>query len=190
MRIDAWYSGLPEEALWEIYGKAKRLPWQTVAEWAAKQYDLPAAPKRSAYYKFRAEMAEREHADLIAAAARAKAHASELARRYGGDAQTADALRAYGSAVLQDTGDPGAAESFFRIADKLSESADRTARRRLAKEERARALKVAEDRLALDRAKFEAAEKRLAAAEGTVRDESLTPEQQVARMKEIFGIHA
>lgn len=189
LRRDAWYSALPEEALWAIYDKAKRLPWQEVATWAAKEYNLPEAPRRTAYYDFVQRMSIEARATLVGSAARARRLAEALAQRYGGDADMADALKAYGAAIIEDTGDPEAAESFFRIAAKLSDAADKAARRRLAREERERAHKLAEERLKLDREKFEAAEKRLAAAAGTVQDSALTPEEQVKRMKEIFGIH-
>lgn len=42
--------------------------------------------------------------------------------------------------------------------------------------------------LALDREKFEAAERRLAAAKTAVADQKLTPAEREAKLKEIFGI--
>ncbi len=42
--------------------------------------------------------------------------------------------------------------------------------------------------LALSRAKFEASERRLAAAKGAVADEKLTPAEREAKLKEIFGL--
>lgn len=42
--------------------------------------------------------------------------------------------------------------------------------------------------LALSREKFEASERRLAAAKGAVADEKLTPAEREAKLKEIFGL--
>ena len=160
LRTDSWAACLPEADQWRIYDRMKAAPWYDVAEWIRAELGIEP-PCRSSLYLWRNAMREREFERRLGdlAALREDAAAAREALPEGEAAGAMEALAV--QAVADGRLKDGAL--LARIADGMM-------------------------RQRLERDKFEAAERRLSAATETVRDEALTPEEQVARMKEIFGI--
>jgi len=72
-RTDAWGATLTEDQRWELDKAHYAHPsWDAVCEWAALEYGLPV-PTRSAYYRFRQRLAERESEHRIEMAITEKA---------------------------------------------------------------------------------------------------------------------
>lgn len=72
-RIDSWLGELGEEDRWKVYAKhATSKSWEACAQWAAEEYGVEM-PARSAYYRFRQRMAERESEHRIEMAITEKA---------------------------------------------------------------------------------------------------------------------
>lgn len=157
-RTDSWAAGLTEEQQWQLFYKSQRCHWSIAAAWAAKEYNLPEAPKKTAFYDWRSRLQREEHDHNLAQALVAQAQARRLAKDYLIDDKTA-------IASLMST----ATEAAFvthdgKLAAQLIQSAlavrDRSQRdRELDLKERAQ--KTKDEELLLAREKFEAAEKRL-----------------------------
>jgi hypothetical protein len=59
-RTDAWGATLTEDQRWQLYRAHYAHPsWDAVCAWAETEFGIPI-PTRSAYYRFRQRMAERE----------------------------------------------------------------------------------------------------------------------------------
>lgn len=175
-RPDAWYAPLSEQERWAVYEKALHLPYPAVAAFVEKQHGISVS--RSAFYRFLDWMRPQQSAHRLEQAVIAREEARGLAEAAGAKKEIADAFMAMGSEIALRTGSAEAASDWIKMASQLVAAAQKD-----------REIELRAEAQRLDREKFEAAERRLAAASETVRDETLTPEQQVAKMKEIFGIH-
>lgn len=176
-RCDAWDAPLTEAQRWSAYEKGRRLPWHAVAEWAAREFDLPAPPGRSAWFEFCRRMRRGEGAHRLEQAALARAEAERLAGEAGAASDVAAAFVAMGNEAALRTGSAEDAVAWIRMAKDLLDAAQK---------DRALALKAESQKL--DREKFEAAQRREDAAKAAVKDEKLTEEQRMARLREIYGI--
>ncbi len=178
-RIDAWDAALSEEQRWAVYEKSRRLPWHAVAAWAQKEFGLGKAPGRSAFYGAIRRLRKAEHAHHLEEAALARKEAGELADKAGAQRATADAFRALAADVALRTGDAETAAAWVKMSAQLVSAAQRDAELKL----RAEAQK-------LDREKFEAAQRRLAAvaeAADAARDGKVDPERLADEIDRILG---
>lgn len=181
VRIDAWWAGLSEEECAEIYAKRKRAPWHETVKWLREEKGIEVS--RCGIFRFDAFMRKEEAANRILSV--------EASKRIAKGIQNVDVDYRLAADMFTGLSVDAAAQGNGEAAKILGDAAAKYAAAALAAEklslDRA-AQKTKEDALALAREKFEAAEKREAAARATVQDEALSPEEQVARMKEIFGI--
>ncbi len=195
-RKDSWAGALALEDLAKVYETWMRFhgKWEDFADWVAKTFPEARRPSRSALYDsvrapseacpnggcvYRAWVSFRSEA--IRAAGEQMAAWAKSADI--DDATLVEGLKNLGCNALS-TGDQEAG------LDLLKDFRD-TARLMLEKREhalKAKAQATKDAQLALAREKFEAAEKRLDAAKKTVADESLSDEQRVGKIKELFGI--
>ena len=173
-RSDSWWASLPEEEAWEIFEKRKRLPWHAVAKWLRESKGLDVS--RRALERFEAWMRPQVASRRVELAVLARNEARDLAAAAGAREDVANAFLAMASEIALRTEDPSAAGEWMRMFADVVKAAQKDAE-----------LKLRGASQALDREKFEAAEKREAAAKGTLADSALTDEDKVARMKEIFG---
>ena len=175
-RTDAWWAPLDEEARWEVYAKLCVLPWQGVSKWLRETRGLEAS--RSGLYRFASWMRPQQSARRLEQAVVARDEARGLAKAAGARKDVADAFMAMGAELALRTGDASEAVAWVKMSAQLVAAAQKD-----------REIELRAEAQRLDREKFEAAEKRLAAASETVADEKLPPEERIRRMKEIFGIH-
>lgn len=192
IRVDAWGEGLAEDVRWSIFGmtqaprEGEERPWlrtfDDAGKWlSANGYDLPS---RAGWYRFLERMREREAARRVLSVETSKRIARGIQKVQVDKKLAADMF----TGLSVDAASSGNDEAAKMLADAAAKyAAADLAEKKLELDRAAQATK--EEQLRLAREKFEAAEKRLAAAADTVRDDALTPEQQVAKMKEIFGIH-
>ena len=183
-RTDSWAASLTEEQSWTLYYKARTCPWQDAAAWAAKEFDLPNAPSRTAFYGWLKQMRQDEHAHRMEQAAIAAAEAAALGKTCTKDEALINAFKALGTEVALTTGDAKTSSSFILSAMAIKDRLQKEAELKI--KDRSQGTK--DEQLRLAREKFEAAEKRLNAAKDAVSNTKLTPEEREARLKEIFGI--
>ena len=176
-RCDAWDAPLTEAQRWSAYEKGRRLPWHAVAEWAAREFDLPEPPGRTAWFEFCRRMRRGEGAHRLEQAVLARAEAERLAGEAGAAADVAAAFVAMGNEAALRTGSAEDAVAWIRMAKDLLDAAQK---------DRALALKAESQKL--DREKFEAAQRREDAAKETIADAKLSPEEREARLRAIFGM--
>lgn len=181
-RVDAWWAALSEEERWGAWEKLCRLPWQAVAKWLREEKGLEVS--RSGVYRFGAFMRPQASARRLELAVLARREAEGLAKAAGAKQDVAEAFMAMGAEVALRSGDAGDASAWIKMAASLLDAARKDAELRLREE----AQKTAAGQLALAREKFEAAERREAAAKGALSDERLSPEEREARLKAIFGM--
>lgn len=156
-RTDAWWSALGEEECWEVWGKARRLPWQEVAKWLREAKGLEVS--RSAIFRFEKWIRPQQNMRRLELAALARTEAEGLAKAAGTSQDVARAFMTLGAEVGIRTEDPEAASAWIKMAASLLDAARKDAELKL----RAEAQKTAAGQLALAREKFEAAERREAA---------------------------
>lgn len=173
-RPDAWYSALSEEERWEAWDKLCRLPWQAVARWLREEKGVEVS--RSALYRFGAWMRPQQSAHRLEQAAVARKESGRLAAAAGAKKEVADAFMALGSEIALRTGNAADAAAWIKMAAAL-----------LAAAQKDREIELRAEAQKLEREKFEAAEKRNEAAKAALGDTTLTDEDKLARMKEIFG---
>ncbi len=186
VRSDSWYAGLTEEEMWQIFDETRHKNYVEgldVVEKVRPTYS--PLPGRSAWYRWLDFMREKDQQRKVERAAQSAAEAAAMAKGAGvKDEVLVEAYKTMAADLALRTGDSEAAERFTRMAMSI---ADRSQKRKEL-DLKAAAQKTKDDQLALARDKFEAAEKRLAAATETVADKTLTDEERVAKMKEIFGL--
>ncbi len=186
VRSDSWYAGLTEEEMWKVFDAAAHASYVDgldVIESVHPTYQ--PLPGRSAWYRWLEFMRKKDQQRRIERAAQSAAEAAAMAQGAGvKDEVLVEAYKTMAADLALRTGDSEAAERFTRMAMSI---ADRSQKRKEL-DLKAAAQKTKDDQLALARDKFEAAEKRLAAATETVTDKTLTDEERVAKMKEIFGL--
>lgn len=177
IRRDSLLKTLPQDVRREIFERAARgadVEGELVP-WLAETQGVTAS--RATVYRFLAWYGDMRQ--ILEARTYAEELKEELAA--GGQVKSPEELEAVAQAAfsLQVTraGDVAGWRSLQEIDLK---------KRQLALAERAQATK--EDALALAREKFEAAEKREAAAKGVCNDAALSDEERVAKIKGIFGL--
>ena len=194
-RTDAWGMDLPEETRWELHALTKApteeereagRPWlrdfrrDVLPHLAAR--GIPA-PSQSSWYRFLGRMREEEAARTVIRV--------ETARRIARGIEAADIDPALAAGTLTALSVDAAADGNFKVATVLAGAAAKyhaaaqgAERLRL---EAARQ-RTAEEQLRLAREKFEAAERRESAAKAAVKDEKISDEERMARLREIYGI--
>lgn len=167
LRLDSWAASLTEEQAWALYYRARTCKWNEAARFAVQEFHLTAAPSRTAFYRWLATMRSQESAHRLEQATIAAAEMAALSQKANQDQITADGFKALAVNLALSTGNAKDAVSFLRAAVALQEQS------------------LKKDKLSLDVQKFEAAKK---SARTTLADNSLTPAEREARLKEIFGL--
>ena len=195
IRSDAWGEDFAEELKWELYGLTKPptdeeresgRPWlkdylkDAVPYLERMRLEVPG---RSSWYRFLGRMRCRERIRLVEQVASSAKTAGAVARAGVDDLTAAETFKGLSIDAAME-GDAERSAFYARASAVFAERAAKAAELKL----KAAAQATKEEQLRLAREKFEAAERRLDAARETVQDAALTPEEQVARMKEIFGI--
>ena len=195
IRTDAWGEQLSEEVKWELFSFSKPptdaerengRPWLLdyrahVVPYLEKMgFEVPS---RSAWYRFLGRMRCQERIRLVEQVASSARTAGQVARAGVDDATAAETFKGLSIDAAME-GDAERSAFYARASAVFAERASKSAEMQL----KERAQETKEQQLKLAREKFEAAEARLNAAADTVRNADLSPEEQVARMKEIFGI--
>lgn len=163
VRIDRWDAALPEALRWRAYEAFARCRYAGFLAWCAKEIPETSVPSRTALYAWASQMRTQEQAHRLCNARQAQAEAGQIAEAGGvADETLAAALKALASDIVLRTGNVADATALIKSAVALRESGTKA------------------EALALARAKFEAAERRLDAvreAVGQAKSEGgLTPE--------------
>ena len=180
-RMDAWDASLTEAQRWEAYEKAKGTSWMAFAAWAASEHGV--RPGKNAIYDWMAFMRAQEGQHRLERAIAARKELKGLSDAGALDAQTADAYMALANDAIL-SGDPEKAARIVAAAVQINAASLRLAEQR----QQAQRLKLQEQALALQREKFEAAEKRLNAAAEAAQDTTLTEAERLAKINAIFGL--
>ena len=180
-RADAWWAALSEEECWEVWEKFRRLPWHAVAKWLREEKGLTVS--RAALYRFGDWIRPQESVHRMEIGVLARREAEGLAKAAGANEDVARAFITMGTEVGFRTQSAEAASGWIKMAASLLAAAQKDAELRL----REKAQATAEESLRLAREKFEAAERREAAAKGVIGDAKLSDGDKLAKMKEIFG---
>lgn len=180
-RADSWDAALTEAQRWEAYEKAKGIAWTAFADYAAAEYGV--RPGKNAIYDWMAWMRRQEGQHRLERAIAARKELQGLAASAALDAQTADAYMALANDAIL-SGDPEKAARIVAAAVQINAASLRLQEQR----QNARRLKLQEEALALQREKFEAAEKRLNAATEAAQDATLTEAERLAKIRSIFGL--
>jgi len=185
VRSDSWASSLTEAQSWELYRKSRASSdWDALGKFAVAEYGIPAAPGRTSFYVWKKRMDGLYHEHKMNEAILAKAEVVALAKTYTDKDELVDAFATEAATIAMRTEDHDLAAHYADIALKFAEI---RAKEKYAEYSKA-AQEAREKELALAREKWEAAERRLAAATETVTDKTITDEERVAKIKEIFGI--
>lgn len=184
LRKDSWATRLTEEQSWQLYYRARGAQWQDAVRWAAEEFGLAEAPSRSAFYRWLAWMRSEEHAHRMEQAAVAAAEAAAIGKTCTKDEALIGAFKSLATEAALAAGNAKDAVSFVNAAMAIK---DRLQRQRDL-DLKAKAQETKDEALRLAREKFEAAERRLAAVQGAVADETITDEERVRKVKSIFGI--
>lgn len=179
--MDAWDSALTEAQRWEAYEKAKSVSWMAFSDWAAAEHGV--RPGKNAIYDWMAWMRAQEGQHRLERAIAARKELKGLSDAGALDAQTADAYMALANDAIL-SGDPEKAARIVSAAVQINAASLRLAEQR----QQAQRLKLQEQALALQREKFEAAEKRLNAAAEAAQDTTLTEAERLAKINAIFGL--
>ena len=174
-RPDAWYAPLTEQERWECYEKAVRLGATAVIPWVEKTHGI--AVSRSAFYRFLDWMRPQLSAHRLEQAVLARTEAERLAKAGGMKKTIAEAFVAMANEAALGTGDAAAGKDWVDMAAKL-----------IAAVQKDREIELRAEAQRLDREKFEAAQRREEAAKAAVKDEKLSEEERMARLREIYGI--
>lgn len=192
IRSDAWGEDFAEELKWELYelsqppreGEADR-PWLRDYKWDVVPYlerQGHTVPSRSAWYRFLGRMREADAAKRILSVESSKRIARGIQKVKVDNALAADMF----TALSVDAATLGNEEGAKMLADAAAKyAAAALAEKKLVLDRAAQATK--EEQLRLAREKFEAAERREAAAKGVIGDTKLSDGDKLAKMKEIFG---
>ena len=180
-RNDAWDAALTEAQRWEAYEKAKGASWTAFADWCAAEFGV--RPGKNAIYDWMAWMRRQEGAHRLERAIAARQELKGLADAAALDARTADAYMALANDAIL-SGDPDKAAKIVAAAVQINAASLRLAEQR----QQAERLDLQRQALALQRERFEAAERRLDAASGVAADETLSEAERLARIKAIFGL--
>lgn len=170
-RSDSWWAKLKPAERDEAYAACLGKPYGTGAAFLKDQFGVSPG-SQAAYYRFFQAHADDYNAAAPVRAGIAQRYVKGLAEKAEiGDDEIIATLKADLAAAMMKPGDEKTA---YRLAQTVVQL---------------RRLQLDAERQRLDREKFEAAERRLAAASKTVADETLTDEERVAKVKNIFGIN-
>ena len=193
VRADSWAASLTEEQAWELFYKSRRCDWQVAAKWAKREFKMQTCPSRSAFYAWRKQMQEEEHAHKLAQALLAQQEARSIAANYS--VTDEDSVKALMSAATNATilaDDPKLANNLIETAMMVKDRQLKEIELRQKKEEQ----KVREEYLKLSREKFEFSAAREAMKhveeirEISANDE-LDADEKIARVREaLFGAEA
>ena len=176
LRQDSWATRLTEEQSWQLYYRARGVQWQDAVKWASEEFSMVEVPSRSAFYRWLAWMRAQEHAHRMEQAA--------IGKTCTKDEALIGAFKSLATEAALAAGNAKDAVSFVNAAmaikDRLQKQRDLDLK--------AKAQETKDEALRLAREKFEAAERRLAAVQGAVADETITDEERVKKVKSIFGI--
>jgi hypothetical protein len=167
-RSDRWDACLTDEQVWRAYDVFRRSKWVEFLAWAEAELAGVKVPSRNSMYEWARDLSERETAHRLRQAAEARAEVGALAETAALDATLAAAYKSM-AATAALNGDKDTAVALTKMALGLAGQ------------------QVEAEKLRLQREKFESAEARLKAAEDTVSDAALSPEEQVAKIKALFG---
>jgi hypothetical protein len=186
-RSDAWDASLTDAQRWTIYARFRRAPWFQVSKWIAEEYALEA-PSRTALYRWAARMRGLESAYRIEQAITAREEAGDLAAAAGqDDALRIEAYKAMAQEIALRTGDASSAGKFLKMALGLAAAQTKRAELQL----KAAAQGTKDEALRLAREKFEALERRAAAARDALvkaaAGAGLTPEAR-KQIEEAMGL--
>ncbi len=184
LRADSWASSLTEEQRWSLYYKGRTLYWQEAVAFAQKEYNLPET-SRSSWYRFVNAMRADESNHRLELQRTACLEAAAIAK----ESPLADdvTIAAYMQMGIEETLRTGNAAEGLKFVQMAMAIADRQLKKQEIKLKK-QAQETKDKQLRLAREKFEAAERRLAAAAEVVASPALTPEQQQEELKRIFGL--
>lgn len=195
VRQDAWGENLSEERKWAIYNLTKP-PHEGEEEGrpVLRTYELALVylrgeagiepPSRSGWYRFLSRMRHAEHLKMIYRVQASGLSAVDMATEAAiPDEVAAEAFKAKAvDALMSD--DTTAAKLYTQAASAFATSA--RAVKEIELKEKGHQLKENQLKLAVE--KFEAEQRKTAAASETISNTKLTPEQKESKLKEIYGI--
>lgn len=187
VRTDSWAASLTEEQSWTLYYKARTCQWQEATAWAVKEFNLPKVPSRTAFFAWRDQMRQDEHAHRMEQAAIAAAEAAALGKTCTKDEALINAFKALGTEVALTTGDAKTSSSFILSAMAIKDRLQKEAELKI--KDRSQGTK--DEQLRLAREKFEAAEKRLNAVQDAVaaaRNKGGLTEETLKKIEEAAGL--
>lgn len=149
-RCDAWWAGLSEEELWEIHDKRKVHAWYKVTEWLREKKAIDIS--RRALERFEKWMAPQEKERKLAQIVEMRARAAEMSKEMGLRGEIANAFLLMANEVSMRTDDPKLAKTWVDMFAAVIKAEQKDVQ-----------LKQHAEDSRLEREKFEAAEKRLAA---------------------------
>ncbi len=166
-RCDRWDAGLTDEQVWRAYDVFRR-GWQQFLAWAGKEMPFVKIPSRNSMYEWAADLRGKEAEHRLRQAGAARAEVGALAETAALDETLAAAYKSM-AATAALGGDKDTAVALTKMALGLA------------------AQQVEAEKLRLQREKFDAAEARLHAVESAVSDTALSPAEQAAKIKALFG---
>lgn len=184
-RSDSFAANLTEDQEWALFYKSRRCEWQIAAKWAVEEFGLERLPSRTAFYAWRKRMAAAEHEHNLGQALLAQQYAKDVAKDY--KLTDEDAVKSLLSAATEATlltHDADLAKSLVRMA--VSLRATTLEKEKIALKSREADRKDEELKLALRKLEILEAEK--AKVLEATKEESLSDEERVKRIKSLFGI--
>ena len=190
VRCDSWASVLTEEQAWRLYDKSRTAKWYDCCEWAAREFNLPRKPGKTAFNDWRAAMQKQEHSHTVAQMIVAQNEAREIAKKY--NVTDEDQIRqlmsgATDAAVLAK--DPQLARELYEIAMGIKQRQQED--RKIEIEERKLAVKEEDLKLAREKFEFDATKKAMEKAaeiKGVSEDDTLDEDEKIRKVREaLFG---
>ncbi len=157
-RIDRWDAALSDQQRWEIFEKGRCWSYPAVAKWMLQEFNLEKAPSPSAYYAWVRSMGKEVFEERKRQIVEAKLQVVDLAQVKMEPQAMVTALQNIGTDCALN-GDMSSAKALHQMAAGITSG--------LQKE---KGLELRGQSIKLDREKFEAAERRLAAVQAVVGD--------------------
>ncbi len=190
IRADSWAAKLTEEQAWDLFYKSRRCDWQIAARWAQREFKLQSMPSRSAFYAWKKQMQEEEHAHKIAQALIAQQEARSIAQNYEvSDEESVKALMSAATNATIIADDPKLASTLIETAMMVKDRQLKEIELRQKKEEQ----RVKEEYLKLSREKFEfsaarEAMKHVEKIREIAKSDKLDADEKIAKVREaLFG---
>lgn len=169
-RSDRWdaKAGLTDGQVWRAYDVFRRSAWAEFLAWAEKELPGVRVPSRNSMYEWQRDLAGKEATHRLRMAGAARDEVGALAETAAMDS---DLVAAYKSMAAKAAllGDKDDAVALTKMALGIA------------------AQQVEAEKLRLQRERFEAAESRLRAVEDVAGDAALSPAEQAAKIKALFG---